>query len=60
MYVKLKFASADTCDQKKTQIDVSNKPPPTLKNEKLKDFFKDLLSYTSYNRPYRAHQKLKR
>ena len=34
MYVKLKFASADTGDKKKSQIDVLNKPPPTLQKGK--------------------------
>ena len=36
MYVKLKFASADTCDKKMLRIDVSNKPFPTLQKEKGK------------------------
>ena len=34
MYLKLKFASADTCDKKKMQIDVSNKSPPILQKGK--------------------------
>ena len=34
MYVKLKFDSADTCDKKKSQTDVSNKPTPTLQKGK--------------------------
>ena len=34
MNVKLKFASADTFDKKMMQIDVSNKPSPTLQKGK--------------------------
>ena len=43
MYVKLKFASADTCDKKKTQIDVSNKPPLTLQKGKAQGFFQEFV-----------------
>ena len=43
MYVKLKFASADTCDKKMLRIDVSNKPFPTLQKGKAQGFFQEFV-----------------
>ena len=45
MYVKLKFASAGTCDKKKMRIDVSNKPSPTLQKRKTLRIFSRICYY---------------